>query len=173
MKSLFSLSSSTKVAKAAAVNSSSSKKKPVPKEYSSHYIQSPPKPTKTDKIEYKQREADKDEEELITPKKQKFIQKNENLSFSSAVEESPKQKQPANKKLSKMTKSELVEKYTQLCEQYQALLEKREENRENKETTLNAIKIEFSNQMKLEKGVVPDSMVKQLDEKREENAEKD
>jgi hypothetical protein len=65
--------------------------------------------------------------------------------------------QATPKKQAKVSKSELVEKYNQLSETYQQLLKNRDELREEKEFVLQVINVMFSNQIKLEKGVIPES----------------
>ena len=171
MRSLFSLSNQQKATKAVAPHSqkkknaalrdyptaspynSSRNKTKVNNEENNQTIQQTPTQAST-KEPIQQTPATK------TPK----IQINNDQDPPEETEQKSEQVPASPKQQKKVTRESLIQQYQQLAEEYEAELQRRDELREEKEITLDAIEMLYSNQIKLEKGIIPESMQEELNQ---------
>ena len=167
MRSLFSLSATPKATK---VNTTKSPKKKAPpvRDY----------PTNSPYSTSRMRKGG-DFDDVMSTASAKSNAKDKELSEASDIAEENKnnkeQKEQTQKventqqKTPKKPKREnLIDEYNELVRKYSEAIEEKQYLIEEKEITIDAINILYSNQIKLEKGVIPTSMQEELDNPPEE-----
>ena len=171
MKTLFTLSSTSKATKAIP-NKTQKKKGPTMRDYPTV---SPYSTTRTKKSDTPDNESTISSRSNRSKNTKSSSMDASEVEQQKTVEQEKTQvdSQPTEKTQKKMTREQLIEQYNELAQKYSIALKLKSDLIDERQDTKEAIEVLYSNQMKLEKGVIPKSMQEELDEiEKEENESK-